>query len=72
MDSDTALESIRRWLMLISLLLAVHVYLFSTTTSGIYLDNVIHLLSGVGTLLILLLFGVSVVRKYSTQTGSDS
>ncbi|MFC4550966.1 MULTISPECIES: hypothetical protein [Halorussus] len=66
MHSDTALESIRRWLMLVSLLLAVHVYLFSTTTSGIYLDNVIRILSGTGALAILLLLGVSVVREYST------
>ena len=58
--------------MVVSLLIAAHLYLFSATPSGAYLDNVIHLLSGVGTLVILSVLSASIVRTYIGGTASQS
>ncbi|RDZ54158.1 hypothetical protein DEQ92_08000 [Haloferax sp. Atlit-6N] len=53
---------IRRWLMVISLFLALLTYLVSSSGTGVYLDNVIHLVSGGAALAIGLLLAASVVR----------
>ncbi|ELZ83998.1 hypothetical protein C454_06792 [Haloferax gibbonsii ATCC 33959] len=61
MPSDDA-NPIRRWLMVISLFLALLTYLVSSSGTGVYLDNVIHLVSGGAALAIGLLLAASVVR----------
>ncbi|QOS10298.1 uncharacterized protein HfgLR_00720 [Haloferax gibbonsii] len=53
---------LRRWLMVVSLFLALLTYLVSSSVSGVYLDNVIHLVSGGAALAIGLLLAASVVR----------
>lgn len=48
--------------MVVSLFLALLTYLVSSSVSGVYLDNVIHLVSGGAALAIGLLLAASVVR----------
>ncbi|WP_410765995.1 hypothetical protein [Haloferax sp. DFSO60] len=64
MPSDTLLKSIRRWLMVVVLFLALLVYLVASTTSGVYLDNLIVLLAGVVALSSGLLVIISFTRDY--------
>ncbi|ELZ73846.1 hypothetical protein C5B91_13630 [Haloferax sp. Atlit-10N] len=61
MLSDDA-NPIRRWLVVISLFLALLTYLVSSSVSGVYLDNVIRLVSGGAALAIGFLLVVSLVR----------
>ncbi|RDZ66105.1 hypothetical protein C5B90_07100 [Haloferax sp. Atlit-12N] len=62
---------IRRWLMVISLFLALLTYLVSSSTSGVYLDNVIHLVSGGAALVIGLLLAVSLVRAWPRERNRE-
>lgn len=65
MTFDADLQSIRRWLMVVSLLLAIQIYFTSATTTGVYLNNVISLLVVGAIAVICILLAISFAGEVS-------